>query len=121
MSTLEAIKTRLGFNQHDLLMTKEQSVLTKIMKVFVSEEILLQQFFLSCKIDLYFSKHRLAIEIDEKGHNDRNTDYETERQKAIEKKNVIVNLLELIQMEKVLMFMLKLARYTITLKNQMKK
>ena len=86
MSTLEAIKTRLGFNQHDLLMTKEQSVLTKIMKVFVSEEILLQQFFLSCKIDLYFSKHRLAIEIDEKGHNDRNTDYETERQKAIEKK-----------------------------------
>ena len=45
VSTLEAIKTRLGFNQHDLLMTKEQSVLTKIMKVFVSEEILLQQFF----------------------------------------------------------------------------
>ena len=85
MTTLEAIKTRLGFNQHDLLITKEQSVLTKIMKVFVSEEILLQQFFLSCKIDLYFSKYRLAIEIDEKGDNDRNTDYETERQKAIEK------------------------------------
>ena len=35
------IKNRLGFNQHDLIMTKEQSVLTKIMKVFVSEEILL--------------------------------------------------------------------------------
>ena len=45
-------------------------------------------FFLSCKIDLYFSKHRLAREIDEKGHNDRNTDYETERQKVIEKKKL---------------------------------
>ena len=35
------IKTRLGFNQHDLIMTKEQSVLTKITKVFVRDEILL--------------------------------------------------------------------------------
>ena len=35
-------KTRLGFNQHDLIMTKKQSVLTKIMKVFLSEEILLK-------------------------------------------------------------------------------
>ena len=49
------------------------------MKAFVCEEILLQRCVLSYKIDLCFSKHRLAMEIDEKGHNDRNIDYETER------------------------------------------
>ena len=35
-------KTKLGFNQHDLIMTKQQSVLTKIIKIFTSEKILLQ-------------------------------------------------------------------------------
>ena len=79
--TPEAIelKTRLGFNEHDLIMTKEQSVLTKIMKVFASEEILLQHSILSYKIHLHLSKHRLAIEIDETGHDYSNIDYETER------------------------------------------
>ena len=56
-------------------MTKEQSLLTKIMKVFASEEILLQRSVLSYKTDSYFSKHRLAMEIDGK-----------KRQKVIEKK-----------------------------------
>ena len=44
VSTIEAIefKTRLRFNQHDLIMRKEQSVLTKIRKVFANEEILFQ-------------------------------------------------------------------------------
>ena len=39
---------------------------------------------LSCKIDLYFDDNKLAIEIDNNGHSDRNIDYEIERQKAIE-------------------------------------
>ena len=43
-------------------MAKEQSVLTKIMKVFATDEILLQHSVLSYRIDLYFAKHRLAIE-----------------------------------------------------------
>ena len=89
------------------------------MKKFASEEILFQHFVLTYKIDLYFSEHRLAIEIDEKGHNDRNIGCEIERPKTIEK-NLIVSLLELILMENILLYILKLARYTITLKNQMK-
>ena len=39
----------------------------------------------SYKIDLYFSKYRLATDIDQKGYKDRNNDYEIKRQKAIEK------------------------------------
>ena len=33
-------RTKLGFDQHDLIMTKEQSVLTKIVKAFAIKEIL---------------------------------------------------------------------------------
>ena len=33
-------RTKLGFRQHDPIMTQEQSVLTKIIAVFVTEEII---------------------------------------------------------------------------------
>ena len=58
-SAPEAIefKTKLGFNQHDLIMTKEQSVSTKIMKAFSNEETLPQHSALSYKINLYFYEH----------------------------------------------------------------
>ena len=37
------------------------------------------------RIDLYFYKHKLAIEVDELGHADRNLSNEIERQKGLEK------------------------------------
>ena len=37
------------------------------------------------RIDLYFHEHKLAIAVDELGHNNRNIDYEIQRQSAIEK------------------------------------
>ena len=37
------------------------------------------------QIDLYFHKYKLAIEVDELGHADRNINNEIERQKALEK------------------------------------
>ena len=40
---------------------------------------------LSYRIDLYFHKHKLAFEVDELGHADRNLRNEIERQKALEK------------------------------------
>ena len=36
------------------------------------------------RIDLYFHKYKLAIEVDELGHADRNINNEIERQKALE-------------------------------------
>ena len=44
-----------------------------------------QYSVLGYRIDLYFHKHKLAIEVDELGHADRNLGNETERQKALEK------------------------------------
>ena len=45
-----------------------------------------QYTVLNYRIDLYFHKYKLAIEIDELGHNDRNIDYEIQRQRALERK-----------------------------------
>ena len=94
-------RTKLGFRHHDTVMTQEQSVPTKIMTVFAAEEIILQYNVLGYRFDAYIPKHKLGKEIDEQGHNDRSIDYEIERQKR-KKKNLVENLLELIQAKKAL-------------------
>ena len=38
------------------------------------------------RIDIYFTEYSLAVEIDEKGHTDRNLIFEKNRQKTLEKK-----------------------------------
>ena len=76
-------RTRLEFHQHDPIMTQEQSILSKMVTIFAVEEITLQQNVLGYRIDAYFPKYKLAIEIDEQRHNDRDIEYEIERQKAI--------------------------------------
>ena len=82
--TAVEFKTKLGFNPHDPIMRKEQAALTKIMKVFASEKILLQHYVLGYRTDLYFLKHKLAIETDEKRHKNRNKYKKVKRKMAIE-------------------------------------
>ena len=47
-------KTRLGFKQHDPIMSQEQSILSKIGTLFAAEKIILQHNVLSYRIDAYF-------------------------------------------------------------------
>ena len=44
--------------------------------------------YILLRIDVYFNKVLLAVEIDEKGHTDRDLIFEEKRQKTIEKKLV---------------------------------
>ena len=67
-------------------MNKEQSVLKSVMDVFEGETMQTQYSVLGYRIDLYFYYYKLAIEVDEKGHKDRNIDHEIKRQKAIKKR-----------------------------------
>ena len=78
-------RSKLGFNQYDITLTKEQSVLKSVMNTFEGENMQTQYSFLGYKIDLYFHGYGLAIEVDEKVHKDRNIDHETKREKALEK------------------------------------
>ena len=54
-----------------MIMCKEKSVRIKMIKVFSNKKILLQHSVLNYQIDLYFSEHKLAIVVDEKGQTDR--------------------------------------------------
>ena len=79
------LKRNLGFALHDVINTKEQTVINSIKDAFEGEDMQTQYTVLNCRIDLYFHKYKLAIEIDELGHNDRNIDYEIQRQHALER------------------------------------
>lgn len=61
-------------------MTIERSVLTKIMQLFLGEEVLLPHYVLDYKIDFPFPEHRLAIEADEFDHIGRTSDNEREEE-----------------------------------------
>ena len=78
------IRSRLGFNQHDIMLTKEQSVLRSVMDGFEGERMQTQCSVLG--YDLYFCDYRLAIEVNEKGHCDRDFNNEIEIQEAIKEK-----------------------------------
>ena len=79
------LKRNLGFRLHDVINTKEQTVLKSIKDAFEGEDMQTQYSVLGYRIDLYFHKHKLAIEADELGHADRNLSNEIEKEKALEK------------------------------------
>ena len=89
LSDQKTIKLRadLGFNQINLILKKEQSVLIPLLKAFSAEKNKTAEQSLKKRKskNLYVSEHKFAIEIDEKGHTDRNHDDENERQTKIEK------------------------------------
>ena len=67
LSDLKTIKFRsdLGFNQINLILKKEQTVLKSIKDTFAEEDMQTQHSVLGYMIDLYFHKYKLAIEVDE--------------------------------------------------------
>ena len=71
-----------------MISKKEQSVVIPLLKAFSAEKIELQHKILENergRTDMYFSEHKGVVEIDEKGHTDRNQNEENERQIKIEK------------------------------------
>ena len=79
------LKKDLGFRLHNVINTKEQTVLKSIKDSFEGEDLQTQYSVLGYRIDHYFYKHKLAIEVDELGHADRNLSNDIDTQKALEK------------------------------------
>ena len=77
--TAHKFRTKLGFKQYEIILTKEHSVLLKIMNSFEGENMPGQYNVLGYRSDLCLNGYKLAIEIDENGHCDRNNDYEIKR------------------------------------------
>ena len=43
------------------------------------------------RINVYFTEYLTAVEVDEKGHTDRDLIFEKKRQEVLEKKSLVVN------------------------------
>ena len=110
------LKRNLGFRLHDVINTKEQTVLKSIKYAFEGQDMQTRCSVLGYRIDLYFHKHKLVIEVDELGHANRNLGNEIEGQKVLGKELDCV----LILMKAISTLSKKKARYTGTLKNQLK-
>ena len=80
------LKGNLGFALHDVINTKEQTVINSIKDAFKGENMQTQYSVLSYRIDLYFHKYKHAIEVHELGYADRNVNNEIERQRALKRK-----------------------------------
>ena len=79
------LKRNLGFRLHDVINTKEQTVINSIKDAFEGEDMQTQYTVIGYKIDLCFHEYKLAIEVEELGHADRNINNEIERKKALER------------------------------------
>ena len=77
------VKTNLGFNQVDPIMSKQESISLRLKKTFSGEEIIEDFSALNYLIDFYFPKYKLAVEIDELSHADRDSVKEKKRQTEI--------------------------------------
>ena len=81
------LKIKLGFNQLDPIMIKQESIGLRIRKTFPKEEII-EDFYVKkfdCMIDFCLPEQKLIIEVDELGHFDRDQITENKRQKELEK------------------------------------
>ena len=134
--SIVGFRKKLMIPNNEISVCLEHEVKSKIGTIFVNEEILeeysvkiyeIDPYFYEYfnkkiqtdengrayklfRIDIHFTKYFLAVEIDEKGHTDRDLIFEEKRQKALEK-NFTVNLLELILVKKIMMQAMKLVEY----------
>ena len=117
IKAIDGFRKKLFIPDHEISVSIEHKVKSKIGTIFVNEDILEEysvriyeidlyfsenqekiqvdnngQQYILFRIDIYFTKYCLAIEIDEKGHTDRDLIFEEKRQKALEK-NLTVHLL----------------------------
>ena len=64
------LKRSIEFNEIDTFSAKQQTLTKTIKKAFKGEDIQTEYSVLDYRIDIYFHKYRLAIEVDEFGHSE---------------------------------------------------
>ena len=75
-------RTLLGFKENDIMNREEYTTALQIEQLFSNEKIKPHHFVLNkYYIDCYFPEHKLAVEIDEKAHLDRNEDKDKKEKK----------------------------------------
>ena len=85
---INAFRMSLGFNVVHTFSSKQQSITETINDIYQGENIRTEYKVpgLDHRIDIYFHKYKLAVEVDEYGHCDRDTEYEGERERNLKEK-----------------------------------
>ena len=77
----------LGFKENNIMNREQYTVTSQIEQVFANERIKPQHFVLEkYYIGFYFPEHKLAVEVDQKVHLDRNEDKKGQKKTKKDKK-----------------------------------
>ena len=82
-------KKKLGLDPN-LVTCDEQDIISALQVAFEGEIILTQYCIENKRIDAYFSKYKLGIEVDEYNHEGRNFEYEQSRQLMIDSHGITI-------------------------------
>ena len=82
-------KKKLGLDPN-VVTSDEQDIISALQVAFEGEIILTQYCIKNKRIDAYFSKYKLGIEVDEYNHEGRNSNYEKSRQLMIESHGITI-------------------------------
>ena len=82
-------KKKLGLDPN-VVTCDEQDIINTLQIVFEGEIILTQYCIKNKRLDAYFSKYKLEIEVDEYNHEGRNFNYEKNRQLMIESHGITI-------------------------------
>ena len=82
-------KKKLGLSIN-LVTCDEQNIISTLQTTFEGEITITQYWIENKRRDAYFSKYKLAIEVDEYNHEDRDFNYEKNRQSTIENHGITI-------------------------------
>ena len=82
-------KKKLGLDINSVT-CGEQDIISTLQTAFEREIILIQYCIKNKRFDAYFPKYKLAIEVDEYNHEDRDSNYERNRQSMIENHGITI-------------------------------
>ena len=80
----------MGFKENEVFETKEYSIVKQIRRVLKRQKVIDQYRVENHFIDLYFSEHKLGIEIDEDNHTSRSETKEHEREEIIKNAGIML-------------------------------
>ena len=81
------LRKKLGYNHEDIMVQEETSIAEKTIKLFPNENIVLNKKFNNRKPDIWFKNHNLFIKVDERNHENYDTNDEKEREDMFKKHN----------------------------------
>ena len=81
------LRKKLGYNHDDIMVREETSIAEKIIKLFPKENTAFNKKFNNRKPDIWFNDNNIIIEVDERNHENYDSDDEKEREDMFKKHN----------------------------------